>query len=319
MITSLRLREILKCERGSAIIILAVAMTVMVGMTALVADIGANYVKQNQLMVAADAAALAGGTLLNESKAAATQAALDIVQKNGVSTDWVTVEVDEDLSGITVKTRALIRFFFARLFATESGVMEQRARVAKTRPIAFHNVFPLGVDESVEFDYTQEVNLFSKELLGEGGWGALSFKDEDGNYMTGANVFRQFLKEGYPGLIEIGDVVAAKGGVNMGPISEGIEYRFDQCAADHEHHGPDICPSDCPRILILPIYSTTILSDTSNKEVQIIDFAVFYVTDIFGSGSNTEVWGHFQKIYIRAAASVEGESEYGLTTIKLIE
>jgi hypothetical protein len=311
----LRIRGILKCEQGSAIIILAVAMTVMVGMAALVADIGVNYVNQNQLMVAADAAALAGGTQLKTSREAATQAALDIVQKNGISTDMVTVEVDEDLTGITVKTRALIRFFFARLFATEEGMMEQRARVAKTRPIAFHNVFPLGVDESVKLDYSKEVNLFSKELLGGGNWGALTFKDANGNYMTGASIFREFLKNGYSGLIEIGDVVMCKGGVNMGPISEGIEYRFQQCAEDHGEHGPEICPSDCPRILILPIYTISNVKD----EVIIIDFAVFYVTKLLGSGSNTEVWGHFQKLHLRAAASVEGESEYGLTTIKLIE
>jgi hypothetical protein len=310
----MRAGNILKKEQGSVVVILALAMTALLGMGALVADVGVNYVKEAHLMVAADAGALAGATKLGQGKEAITTAVLEIVQKNGVLAEMVTVEVDEEQNGVTVKTRAPIRLFFAKLFAAENGVMEQRARVAKTRPTAIFDVFPLGVEESVTLDYLKEVNLFSSELLGGGKWGALTFKDENGNYMTGANIFREFLKHGYPGLIEIGDLVQAKGGVNMGPIRDGIKYRQDEA----EKLGPssyDNYPDGSPLVLILPIYTITNVKD----EVEVVDFAAFYVTKLQGQGENTEVWGHFIKPHVNAAASVEGESQYGLTTTKLIQ
>ena len=54
-----RTAGILKEENGSAIILLAMAMTVLLGCMALVADVGVNYVQQQRLAVAADSAALA--------------------------------------------------------------------------------------------------------------------------------------------------------------------------------------------------------------------------------------------------------------------
>jgi hypothetical protein len=301
-------------EKGSTIVILAVAMTALLGMAALVADVGVNYLRQARIAVAADAAALAGGTQLGKGAAAVTQAALDIAQKNGLALDQVIVEVDEDETGVSVRTTSAMKLFFGVLFNLEEGNMTQRARVARTRPVALYDVFPLGVDEKTELDYSRTVNLFGKELLGSGNWGALTFKDENGKYMTGANVFREFLKNGYSGVIEIGDLVMCKGGVNMGPISEGIDYRITEATKTHLC-GLGNCPSGCPRILILPIYNETAIKD----EVVIVDFAAFWVSFIKGSGAKTEVWGNFIRPHVRAAASVEGESRYGLTTIKLVK
>jgi hypothetical protein len=302
----------IKGEKGSAVVLLAIAMTALLSVMALVTDVGINYVKQVRLSVAADAAALAGGTKLAQGQASVIQAAEYVGEKNGVPRENILVEVDDN--GVTVTAEGASKVFFARIFGAQDGRMQQSARVAKTRPIAFFDVFPLGVDEVVKLDYSKEVNLFSKELLGSGNWGALSFKDEDGNYMTGASILREYLKTGYSGIVTLGDWVLAKGGVNMGPISEGIDYRFEEAAKTHVC-GLGECPSDCPRILILPIYTPTNAKD----EFEIVDFAAFWVTKVLGGGANTEVWGHFVRPIVHAAASVEGESAYGLTDIKLVQ
>ncbi len=308
-----RAGEILREQRGATVVILAAAMTVMLGMTALVADVGVNYLRQVKIAVAADAAALAGGTQLGKGREAVTQAALEIAEKNGLAPEQVMIEVDEDQTGLTVRAVAATKLIFGKLFKLQDGQMKQAARVVRARPVAFYNVFPLGVEESVSLDYSKQVNLFGKELLGSGNWGALSFKDADGKYMTGASVFREFLKYGYSGVVEIGDVVLCKGGVNMGPISDGIQHRINEAAKTHPCSLGG-CPSDCPRVLILPIYNETAVKD----EVVVVDFAAFWVASISGSGAKTEVWGHFIRPHVRAAASVEGESKYGLTSIRLI-
>lgn len=47
-------------ESGSTIIIIALAMTALLGLTALVVDVGYLYIERSRLQNAADAAALAG-------------------------------------------------------------------------------------------------------------------------------------------------------------------------------------------------------------------------------------------------------------------
>ncbi|MCW3489629.1 pilus assembly protein TadG-related protein [Dethiobacter alkaliphilus] len=314
-----KLKNMLNNQRGSVLVLVAAGMTVLLGAAALVADVGVNYVTQARLSVAADAAALAGGTLFDEGKDAVIVAALETAEKNGVPAERVFVEVDDNVRGVTVRTQAPVQLFFARIFGVEGGTMEQRARAARTKPVAFYGVFPLGVEEEVEFDYDTKLDLFSSELLGSGNWGALAFQDENGNYETGANVWRKNLKYGYDGVVEIDDWADASGGVSMGAIREGINHRFAEAEKDHVCT-KDNCPTGCPRILILPIYQE-ILDNNQNRtgEVIIVDFAAFWVSEMKGQGSNTQVWGYFIRPHVFPAASEEGESDYGLTALKLVE
>jgi Flp pilus assembly protein TadG len=311
-------KKYLHNQRGSVIVLLAVGLTVLLAGVALVTDIGLNYVIQGRLSVAADAAALAGGTKLKNGRDEVRRAAVEVAAKNGVSVDWLVVDVDDNVMGLTVTTKAPMQLFFARIFGAEGGVMEQRARVAMTRPVAFMNVFPLGVDEKVTLDYNKRLNLFSQELLGSGNWGALQFM-LNGKYQTGASVLRENLKYGFAGIVNIGDVANTESGVSMGPISESITFRMSEAAKDHQC-SLYTCPADCPRILIMPIYAE-ILDNNSNKtgKVDIVDFAAFYVESISGGGANTQIWGYFIRPIVKSAASVEGESKYGLTSIKLIQ
>lgn len=306
----------LENQKGSVIVLLAVAMTVLLGCAALATDVGVNYITHNRLATAADAAAMAAGTKMKEGRDAVVQTALAIAEKNGVSPDKIFVDVYG--SRVTVRAKAPTQYFFARLFGTKEGMMEQSAIVAMTRPTAFYKTFPLGVDKKVQLDYLKEVNLFSSELLGSGNWGALAFKDASGKYVTGASTLRENLKNGYEGLLSIGDYAKTESGVSMGPIRDAISFRFSEAAKTHQCSLGN-CPYNCPRILIMPIY-VEVVGNNANKtgEVEMVDFAAFWVSRMVGSGSNTQIWGHFIRPHVRAAASVEGESPYGLTTIKLI-
>jgi hypothetical protein len=308
-------QNMLNNNRGSVIVVLALGMTVLLAGTALVTDIGQNYVIQGRLSVAADAAALAGGTKFSSGSDAVTQTVLAVAEKNGVPADQVIVEVDDDVKGVTVKARAPMKLFFARLFGAQGGIMEQRARVAMTRPIAFFNVFPLGLDESIKLEYNKKLDLYGQDLLGSGNWGALQFK-LDGQYQTGSSILKENLKHGFPGLVTIGDIAQTESGAMTGPVNDAVKYRIGlapTCTVD-------TFQSDCPRVLIMPIYAE-IMDNNQNKtdKVDIVNFAAFYVDSIVGSGSKTEIWGYFIRPHVQAAASVEGESDYGLTSIKLVQ
>lgn len=313
------IRGIVDDENGSAIVLLTAAMVVLVGVMALVADVGVNYVKQTQLSVAADAAALAGGNVLDQGNAYAQAAATEIALKNGISLDNLIVDVDEDGKGITVKTRGPIQTFFGIVLNSVGGQMEQLARVAMTRPVGFFDVFPLGIDETADITFGVELNLFGSDLMGSGNWGALQFKDDDGNYQTGASVFKENLENGFSGLVKIEDIARAESGAQSGPISSAIDYRITEAAKTHECT-LDNCPAGCPRILILPVYTAKSSEDENKtKFVEIVDFAAFWISRVEGQGSNRKVWGYFIKPLVTGAVSEEGESPYGMTSIKLVK
>ena len=286
-------------------------MTGLLAGTALVTDIGVNYVQQSRLSIAADAAALAAGTKLGLGHDQIKQTAITIAEKNGVPAESVIVEINENGSAVTVRTQAPMQLYFARIFGAQGGLMEQQARVAKTRPTAFFNIFPLGMDESLNLAYNRRVNLFGSDLLGDSSKrGALSFHDEDGKLMTGANTLREFLRNGYSGLVEIDDLIYAKGGVNNGPIADGVDFRINLAPNSTLSN----LANDCPRILILPVYR-----QLPGDFVRVVDFAAFWIESRVGQGNNLQVWGHFIKPHMNPAASVEGESPYGMTATRLVQ
>ncbi|MDW7650963.1 MAG: pilus assembly protein TadG-related protein [Bacillota bacterium] len=308
------LGSMLNNQRGSVIVLLAIVMTGLLAGAAVVTDIGVNYVIQGRLSIAADAAALAAGTKLGGGYDEITQLAVTTAEKNGVPAERVIVEVDNDAKGVTVRTQAPMQLYFAQIFGAEGGVMEQRARVALTRPIAFMDIYPLGLDEEITFEYFKHVNLYSKELLGSGNWGALYFDDS-----TGTSTYRVHLQEGYPGLVTIGDDAESKGGATPQAIKKSLDYRFQLAAETHQCQLGE-CPPDCARILVLPIYRA-VLDNNQNKtsEVIIVDFAAFWVSEYDIGGAKTEIWGYFIKPNVNPAISVEGESPYGMTATRLVE
>src|SRR5262249_25888059 len=73
----------LKSERGQAFVLAAVAMVMMLGMAALVLDVGNWFRDKRRLQGTADAAALAGAQLLPDDSAGAQAQALNYANKNG--------------------------------------------------------------------------------------------------------------------------------------------------------------------------------------------------------------------------------------------
>jgi len=129
-------------ERGTSLVLLALAMTALLGSTALVADLGVNYVTQARLAVAADAAALAGGTQLGAGRDRVMQAAKEMAAKNGIFADAVAVEVAPNNSGVTVTAKAPVRLFFGKIFGLQAAGMKQQAQVVLARPISMTQLVP---------------------------------------------------------------------------------------------------------------------------------------------------------------------------------
>src|SRR6266540_1670727 len=70
-------------QRGQAMVLSLVFMTVLLGISAAVIDVGAWYRAHRQVQATADAAALAGAAGLPESTSEATSLAIDYANRNG--------------------------------------------------------------------------------------------------------------------------------------------------------------------------------------------------------------------------------------------
>ena len=115
-------------ERGQAMALTVICLTVLLTLSALVLDIGSWYQAQRETQAAADAAALAGAQALPDDSGEASALAASYVTKNGggatsisfttrsLSNDTVTVEVERDAPG-----------FFSKIFGVDSVAVDAKA------------------------------------------------------------------------------------------------------------------------------------------------------------------------------------------------
>lgn len=115
-------------QRGTAIILVALMMTVLVGMGALVIDVGLMYNSYSDLRNAVDAAALAGAQQLPDT-AAAYDTALEYALANGLTESEVVIVVpyEGDNGRIQVSSRRQINFSLAPLLGFSSDTLSTRA------------------------------------------------------------------------------------------------------------------------------------------------------------------------------------------------
>lgn len=299
--------RLLREEKGAAIAVVAMSMTVIIGFTALAVDVGNLYLNKTRLVNMADAAALAGVQDLPGNPEGAIDTARSYAARNGMNGDGVNVALSENNTVVTVNVSRTVPFYFAQIFDMTSGNVAARA-VAAIRPItAISGVVPFGVEKQ-ELIYGQTYTL--KDGAGEGysgNYGALAL---GGN---GANVYRGNIKEGYSGLLSIGDWVSTEPGNMSGPTGNGVEYRI---SLDPTATFATV-QKGSPRILIVPIIDS--LEVCGRSQVQIVGFAAFFLEGVGGSGKKNYVIGKFMQMVLSGDAGSTGQTGYGLYGAALIE
>jgi len=311
-------------QKGTALILLTLVMTMLLGSAALVADLGVNYFTQARLSVAADAAALAGGTQLGAGGDRAIQAAQDVAAKNGIFADALSVEVEPNNTGITVKAKAPVRLFFGRFFGLRTAEMEQQAHVVLARPVSMERLVPVGIDQSKVFTIGSRQQLFEKNSksdeidLGSGNSGALEFARQS----TGAQGFEEQLRLGWSEPISKGDILETKSGVKFSAVKSAMEDRLTRAAALPHQCAPGSCPSNCPRIVYVPVYRILRYDENKVSRVEVVDFAAFWLEGTRRANGSWQIEKEIPGIFIGlqkgGLRSAVGESPYGIRTGKLI-
>src|SRR5438105_3516900 len=106
-------------ERGQVIVLTVIALTVLLGMSALVLDVGAWFHTKRQLQATADASALAGAQALPDSPGSAYTMALDYAGKNGggvAGADVTITSTNSDNDTIAIAAKKNQPGFFSQVF-----------------------------------------------------------------------------------------------------------------------------------------------------------------------------------------------------------
>lgn len=309
-------RRLVDEERGLTLVLVAAALTAILGFTALVVDIGALFLAKNRLINACDAAALAAAPEIASGYPVNT--AQTYLEKNGIDTASASITVDTVSSKITVEAEKEVNYHFARVLGFEKGRTYARAAAIYGPLTACGGIAPFSVpDQDWVFgqQYTLKVGAGGSEdgsFNIHGNFGALALGGQ------GAKIYEQNIKEGYNGIISQGEWVATEPGNMSGPTYDGVNYLLDQCT---HNCTPDDYRPDCPRLVVVPVYDPNSL-EQGRDQVLIVGFAAFFLEGVAGHGNESFVTGTFLETTPPPGTSYDVDpdaTDYGLSATKLVE
>ena len=299
-------------QRGQSLVLSLVFLVVLVGMAALVVDVGSWYRADRKLQANADAAALAGAQELPADTAAASASAVAYADTNdgGLKAENVkfrtTVTTNDT---IEVTTDRPAPGFFAKLFGRD--VVDVRAKAAaRTGTLSKARwAAPIGIDET-----------HPMLQCGRGCW-------NDGNPTT-----LDFFKVG-PGAFRLINIDSTYGGTSPSALGDWIRtgldaemdnnrwYYSDPGMKPNSSHIKEALDFRNESELLFPVYSQT-RSQGAGFEYYVVGWAVFHVTgyDIHGS-KDARLYGYFVDMVWEGIISEPGENDpnFGAKTVALIE
>ena len=296
-------------QRGQSMVLSIVFLTVLMGMSALVIDVGSWYRAHRAAQSTADASALAGAQALPDTSQA-TSLANEYAAKNagtspgavgpaitfsrqGFETDTIQVTVTKPHPG-----------FFAKLFGFGSVNVKGRAtarawnvdQVKGVAPITVNYKHPLlnctrGQHPTCNPNFGTATTLTLEDIHAPGGkdaagsFGLINLDQNDPN--PGANTLAEWLLHGYPDYLSVGRYEAATG-ASFG--NSQFTSALDQ-QIGHE--------------LMFPVYRL-IKGPGGNAIYDIIGWVGYEITSYTVSGNDGVIYGHFTRYVVDGVPSENG-------------
>jgi hypothetical protein len=316
----------IRSARGQSTVITVVFLVVLLGMAALVLDIGSWYRAKRDAQSTADAAALAGAQALPKSTTAnALALAQQYASKNGgIGTggvNFMTKYYANDT--ITVNVQRTAPGFFARLFG-KSSVRVGATATARSEPVNQANgVAPITVNWrhsllhcsgggknvtcNPDFGPSYPTTLDLEDLHAPGngdkaGAFGLINLDQNSGGNIGADVLADWLLHGYDGYLPLGNY-------NSAPSANFNNSQF--VGAMQQMLNTE---------LLFPVYRV-LKGPGSNALYDIIGWVGFVPTSFDPNGSASTVSGYFKE-YIADGVQVTsggGGPDLGVHKVELID
>ncbi len=290
-------------ERGQAAILTLVSLTTLIGMVALVIDVGVWRSERGHMQNAADAAALAAASYLPDQAGKANGVAHATAAANGATSADVSFgQSDPTSTGydtVTVRTHAPGTPYFAKLFGiggfdinTSATALAQSYTKIKSNQMA-----PIALmrDDAQSYGFGQEFPAKLGDASG-GNFGAIQLPVEqmgcDPFALTGGAAWKSLMAGNTYDVcdVAVNDVLPSKPGKMNGPtddlsirIGTNTQSFLDVVQPDPNGGFSKLLDPTCPRIVVMPIVVNN--DDGSSNwpngqsEVRVVAFALVYIVD----------------------------------------
>jgi secretion/DNA translocation related TadE-like protein len=304
-----------RTERGQATVLTLVFLVVLLGMAALVLDIGSWYRADRATQSTADAAALAGAQALPNSTADASSLASQYADKNGSGLNSVSFSNSYGPNDtITVQVKKPATGLFTRLFGIDSVNVGSKASartalISQARyvaPIAVKNTHPMlvGCNGGPCLGQQYQTTIPVSSTGAPGAFALVNLLD-GASGTSGASVLANWIENGYDGWLKIGGYFSDPG-VKFN--SNGIQDAMNLRMQDHP-------------VMLFPVYDT-LTGTGSNAQYHVIGWVPFHVTGVDKQGNNGNVTGYFTDVIwpggIQASPGSPQPPDFGARTVQLI-
>jgi hypothetical protein len=304
-------------ERGQAIVLMTLSLVVIMGMAALVLDVGNWYHTKRRLQGTADAAALAGAQLLPNDSSGAQSQALAYANKNGGDVAGANITVTSTVlpnDTISVRARRTDPGIFSGILGIASADIDARAKARVGPPTKARYVAPMVVDcehpliHNCDGDSTPDFGVnTTMDYDPMGAPGAYGMLNLDGGSGTpGSSDEAEWILRGFDKYLGLGN------------------YRSDPGAKFSSSNIQDALEARRGTVLLFPVFR--VLDGTGQNAVyEIIGWIGFHLTTFEVHGNNATLHGYFTEFIAQGILTSTGgggsgpSSSFGVKSIQLIE
>jgi Flp pilus assembly protein TadG len=311
-----------RSDRGQATVITLVFLVVLLGMAALVLDMGSWFRADRATQSTADAAALAGAQALPENPAQANTLAQQYATSNGgLGTGNVQIStkiVNNDTIKVTVSRTA--PGFFSKVFgvktvtvgSTATARSEGVSSVKGVAPITVHWKHPMlhctgpSTHPTCNPDFVTQTTLNLEDLHqpgggnGSGAFGLLNLNYGDPTGNVGAGTLADWLLHGFQDYLPLGNYFSA-------PSANFNNSQFQ-----------DAMTQVLGKEVLFPVYRL-LTGPGSNAKYDIIGWVGFVITSFNPSGSSGTITGHFTSYTADGVQVTTGGNPYfGVKKVELV-
>lgn len=318
--------QILKQQKGIAVVMLALILPAVIGFAALVVDVGNLYLNKTQVTVISDAAVFAAAQELPQNPTQADAVARDYAARNGKPTDTVTVTISSDHKSISVKVDRQVTLFFAVIFNKNSSKVTAKSTAQISIAASVPWIVPFVLPKTQVFDYTHQFTMRmynAKNPYGTYEFDYMNIGIQNANF----NDYITYLKYGYQQSFAIGNNVQYLGPSSGGKAS--VEAFYDRTQRDPNTDYTKAKVGD-PRVMLIPLVTKMLSRTTSvGTPMQIIGFVGFFLDEVHKGvlqpdgnyGITFYAKGHFlQDLNVGSGDSTSNPVyDFGVRTIKLTE
>ncbi len=310
-----------KDERGQAIVLSVLALVALLGMSALVLDVGNWFRTKRRLQATADAAVLAGAQQLPNNASAAQAMALDYANKNGGDVKAADITVTSTFTTndtISVKAGKTEDGVFSKVMGIDNANIDASAKARVDAPLQAKYVAPMVVycDHPLIKNCTGTGNPhfnadtelpFDKDATGApGAFGMLNLgKNNGGSGTPGTSEEAEWILHGFDKFLPLGEYDSDPGAKfsSGGNVQQALEDRLNT-------------------VLLFPVFKT-LDGNGQNAKYEIIGWIGFYLTGYDIHGNEATLKGHFteyiaQGILSSTGPGPSGSAGFGVKSIQLI-